>query len=294
MLTSLKFKVQCLNSPPSERRRIFSYSFGVDWQQNQGGVKILTFIGFILSLISCGGEVSDQKILKSDSLQVNQLSIGQAKIFEPIQDEEIIVLEKEGITLTEIKSNNEEEISLELVTNSFKEGINELMFTVQGMEAYSIAVIENNFSVGHYQTNIIQKELMYGNNVFLAFLTHANGIGIKTNKALVLKNVLIDDESLFNMNQPHLFYYLPKERTTAPILDFCLVNTTIKEGGNQLKVTINGVEFLLNKWAAYKIEGLKEMENIIRIQLVDKNGIMIEGPFNDSGDRVFKITKEDA
>ncbi|MCO6500360.1 MAG: hypothetical protein J5I47_08300 [Vicingus serpentipes] len=242
--------------------------------------------------LSCGGEVSDQKIPKSDSLQVNQLSVGQAKIFEPIQDEEIVVLENEGITLTEIKSNNEEEISLELVTNSFKEGENELMFTVKGMEDYSIAVIENNYTVNHYQKNIIPKEFMYGNNVFLAFLTHSNGVGVKTNKALVLKNVLIDDESLFNMNQPHLFYYLPKEQTITPILDFCLVNTTIKKGGNQLKVTINGIEFMFDKWAAYKIEGLTKSENTIRIKLLDKEGKLIEGPFNDSGDRVFRVVKE--
>ena len=279
MLLGLKFKVQGLKFLLG--RVIFLRAF-----------KVLTFIGFILSLNSCGGEVSDQKLPKSDSLQINQPSTGEAKIIEPAQDDEVVVLEKHGITLKEIKLNNEAGISLELVTNSFKEGLNELMFTVKGTKQYSIAVIENNFTVKHYQSNIIPKELMYGNNVFLVFLTDDKGIGIKTNDALVLKNVLIDDENLFDMNQPHLFYYLPKPETSSPVLDFCLVNTT-REGGNQIKVTINGTTFLLKKWEAYKIEGLTKQKNTIRIQLVDQNGKLIDGPFNDSGDRMFILAKEE-
>lgn len=249
---------------------------------------IIYNVVLVMIFFSCGDEVLDQQLPQSDSLQVSE----EAIIFEPQQDQEIAILKKDGITLTEIKSSNEENISLELITTSFKEGLNELQFSVKGMEDYTIAMIENNYTITHSQKNSIQKEFMYGNNVFLAFLTHPNGISVKTNNALVLKNVLIDDENLFKMNQPHLFYYLPKAQTNLPILDFCLVNTTIKQGENNLKVTINGVEFFINKWAAYQIEGLTTINNVIRIQLVDKNGRLIEGPFNDSGDRKFQLIKE--
>ena len=133
--------------------------------------------------------------------------------------------------------------------------------------------------------------LMYGNNVFLAFLTDKNNISIKTNKASVLKNVVLGKgmESLFDMNQPHLFYYLPQTQGVAPVLDFYLVNTSISENRNNVKVVINESEFLLNKWAAYQIEGLSNPNNTIRIQLIDKSGELIEGPFNDSGDRIFNL-----
>lgn len=247
---------------------------------------------FLILFFSCGNEVKDQQISLSDSLAIKNIAVKEeVQIVEPVEDEDIIVLENNGITLTEIKAENNKEISLSLSTKTFIEGENKLSFEVGGISNYSIAVIENNYSIAHYQKNSITKEFLYGNNVFLAFLTHPNGIAVKTNKALVLKNVLIDDEDLFGMNQPHLFYYLPKAKTTKPILDFCLVNTSISENGNKVKVTINETELIINKWAAYQIEGLEKSNNTIRIQLIDKAGNLIDGPFNDSGEREFVLSQ---
>ena len=255
-------------------------------------MKLFTIYSSILFFFfcSCGdGDSTDQQVSNSDSLQIDN---EQATIFEPVQDKEVDVFEKEGITLTEIKSENDKGVSINLLTNKFREGENDINFKVEGADDYYISIIENNYAISHHKSNIIKKEFLYGNNVFLAFLTHQNGISIKTNKANVLKNVLIDDESLFNMNQQHLFYYLPKEKTASPVLDFCMVNTSLSENGNKVKVTINEIEFVIKKWAAYQISGLPKVENTIRIQLIDQAGNPIEGPFNDSGDRSFTITKE--
>jgi hypothetical protein len=253
----------------------------------------LTFLFLVFSfLFSCGNDIADseRENLKTDSLTVDAIiTKGEAKIIEPVSDNEIVVLEKDGITLTEIKSESNKDANIELATKQFKEGDNNLGFSVNGIENYTISIIENNYTISHHDTKSIEKEFFYGNNVFLAFLSHANGISIKTNKANVLKNVTFSDESLFDMNQPHLFYYLPQTETNEPILDFYLVNTSISENGNKVKVNINEVEFIINKWAAYKISGLKKQDNSIRIQLIDKNGNLIEGPFNDSGDRSFNL-----
>ena len=244
----------------------------------------------ILVFFSCGSEVKDQQFPESDSLAVKTVNTTKAQIFEPIADDEIEIFTQNGITLTEIKTKNSSEASLTLSTTSFKEGENQLSFEVDGITNYSLALIENNYSVSHYQKNTIVKEFLYGNNVFLTFLTYPNGISVKTNKALVLKNVLIDDEDLFNTQQPHLFYYLPKAKTAQPILDFCLVNASISKNGNKVKVTINETEFIISKWAAYQIEGLQKTNNTIRIQLIDKSGNLIDGPFNDSGQREFVVS----
>ena len=106
-------------------------------------MKLFTIYSFILLafFFSCSNDVKDQQLSKADSLQVN---MGTAKIFEPIQDEHIIVLEKDGITLTEIKSQNSEDISINLITKQFKEGENDINFKVDGVDDYSIAIIENN------------------------------------------------------------------------------------------------------------------------------------------------------
>lgn len=231
---------------------------------------------------------------KQDTLpkvEAPKISQEEAVIIEPVADDEVVVLENKGIKLTEIKADNNSNISIELQTKQFKEGKNQLIYDVKGITDYQIATIENNYTLNYFSQNTFEKEFLYGNNVFLSFLTHPNKISVKTNKANVLKNVVIGDmESLFNMKQPHLFYYLPQENTSEPILDFYLVNTSIAKDGNKVKVTINDAEFLIEKWAAYQIEGLSKNQNTIRIQLLDKNRNLIEGPFNDSGERVFNLS----
>ncbi len=248
---------------------------------------------------SCGEnhDIKVEETPQQDSLpkvEAPKISKEEAVIIEPVADDEILVLENKGIKLTEIKADNNSNISIKLQTKQFKEGKNQLVYDVKGIDDYQIATIENNYTLNYFNQNIFDKEFLYGNNVFLSFLTHPNKISVKTNKANVLKNVVIGDmESLFNMKQPHLFYYLPIENTTEPILDFYLVNTSIAKDGNKVKVMINdNAEFLLEKWAAYKISGLSKSENTIRIQLLDKRGNLIEGPFNDSGERFFMLSED--
>lgn len=252
----------------------------------------LFLVSFIL--FSCGNDVADNgpENPKIDSLNTNTIvATGEIKIIEPIVDEEIVTLKKDGITLTEIKSDNNKDASIELNTKQFNEGENHLSFSVGGVQGYSISYLANNYSLTQFSTNIFDVEFLFGNNVFLTFLTDKNKISIKTNKGSVLKNVVLGagSESLFDMNQPHLFYYLPQAETLEPILDFYLVNTSIAENGNKVKVTINETEFIINKWAAYEISGLKNIDNTVRIQLLDKNENLIDGPFNDSGDRKFNF-----
>lgn len=262
--------------------------------------KLVVSFLFLIScfLFSCGNNEkhTETEEPKQDSLpkvEAPKVSSDEAVIIEPVVDDEIVMLENKGIKLTEIKADINSNISIELQTKQFKEGKNQLVYDVKGIDDYQIATIENNYTLNYFNQNIFDKEFLYGNNVVLSFLTHPNKISVKTNKANVLKNVVIGDmESLFNMKQPHLFYYLPLENTTEPILDFYLVNTSIAKDGNKVKVMINdNAEFLLEKWAAYKISGLSKAENTIRIQLLDNSGNLIEGPFNDSGERLINIKK---
>jgi hypothetical protein len=271
MLRSSKFKVQSL-----KLKAIVVFC-------------LLSFVFF-----SCGGDKIDgNETSQNDSLATINKVIGEAQIIEPIADDEKVVLEKDGITLTEVKAENNKNAAIELTNKQFKEGINKLNFNVTGVADYEVAYLANNYTLTKFSDAIFDVELMYGNNVFLAFLIDKEGIGIKTNKGSVLKNAVLGDmESLFDMSQPHLFYYLPQTSGVSPILDFYLVNTSIGKGGNKVKVTINQTEFIINKWAAYQISGLPKADNKIRIQLIDKNGKLINGPFNDSGDRVFNLVNK--
>lgn len=259
--------------------------------------KVIKSVFYLFSCIfflgACGNDATENKVEKSttDSLTTISATVqGEVKIIEPVIDKDVVTLKKDGITLTEIKSGNNSEAVITLNTKKFNEGENHLSFSVSGVHDYSIAYLANNYSLSQFSSDIFEVEFLYGNNVFLAFLTDKNGISIKTNKGSVLKNAVLGGaESLFDMEQPHLFYYLPQAGNNEPILDFYLVNTSISETENKVKVIINEVEFTLTKWAAYKIEGLEKENNSVRIQLIDKNGNLIDGPFNDSGERSFKL-----
>lgn len=141
-------------------------------------------------------------------------------------------------------------------------------------------------------------ELSEGNNVVLAFLSRSYHESIKNSTAYVLKNYKIgtatDD---FDMNGEHLFYSRPKGEYSGKdaqkvLLDFYLINTDLAADGNKVKAVINGAEFILDKWQPYFVEGLTEGENTFRITLIDRDGNMVPGPFNDSGERKVMIKKE--
>jgi hypothetical protein len=247
----------------------------------------------ILTLVGCSGSNSEQKIdSKQDSTIQSKISLDKAQIIEPITDSEVKTYSKDGIILTEIKAENYNNATLTLATKQFKEGVNDLSFNIENISNYNIAFLENNYTLSFFNSTHFKKEFLYGNNVFLAFLTDQNKLSVKKNNAHLLKNVIIGDmETLFKMNQPHLFYYLPQPETSNPILDFYLVNTSISATENKVKVTINSTEFIIDKWAAYTIKGLTKTNNTIGFQLIDKNGNLIDGPFNDSGDRGFVVTQ---
>lgn len=223
----------------------------------------------------------------SSSKENNETSL----IIEQKVDTEIAEFSADGITLTEIKpTKNNKESALTLTNTSFKEGVNILQFNIENNQSYNITTIQNNYTIATHSTTKIEQEFLSGNNVFLAFLSDENNLGIKTNNATVLKNIVLNDEALFDEKQAHLFYYLPQNN--IGILDFCLVNTSLSENGNKVKVTFNGTtSIVVDKWASYRIDGLSENKNTIRIELIDKLGKLIPGPFNDSGVRTFTLNQ---
>ncbi len=255
-----------------------------------GSLKFFVIVLLSIFLFSCGNDSNNaEKNVLDNTLQVSS-SMEVAKIIEPLIDDELVVLEQDGVILTEIKSQNNAAASIHLNTNQFKEGVNALNFKVEGITSYNIAYLANNYLLSEYSTDVFEKEFMYGNNVFLAFLTDENKVSVKNNNGSVLKNAVVGGaENMFEMNQEHLFYYLPESVSEQPVLDFYLVNSSLSKDGNKVKVIINSTEFIIDKWAAYQITGLSNLENTIRIQLINNEGNLIDGPFNDSGDRSFAV-----
>lgn len=146
-------------------------------------------------------------------------------------------------------------------------------------------ILDNAPYSAHYEASF-SKEIEEGHHVLLAFLSRSYHESVKN--AFLVKPITIGkpEGDAPDLTAEHLFYSRPKgtysgKDTEKLLLDFFLVNTKISEDGNKVMANINGEEFTITEWAPYVIEGLDKGEVKIRLQLVDAEGNLIPGPFND-------------
>ena len=149
----------------------------------------------------------------------------------------------------------------------------------------------------HYDTKF-SKPMADGQHVILSFLSRSYHESLKHRGAYDLRvinvgSALAPTTPLIDVKAPNLFYSRPKDTYAGAdakriMLDFYLVNTTLEPGGNRVRATINGTEFMLDKWLPYMMEGLPAGENTVKLELVNASGTMIPGPFN-SVTRTFTV-----
>lgn len=158
-----------------------------------------------------------------------------------------------------------------------------------------IHFIRNNEPYEAHYTATFESELKEGNNLIVAFLSRSYHESVKDQSALVVKNLVVGEPTEnIDLNASHLIYSRPKgtysgKDTERVLLDFYLLNEELSANGHQVRATINGEEFMLDTWQPYFIEGLPMGENTIRLELVDENGTLVPGPFNDSGERTITL-----
>ncbi|WP_239020926.1 hypothetical protein [Pontibacter arcticus] len=163
----------------------------------------------------------------------------------------------------------------------------------QGQHIHNI--VDNEPYTAHYETSFT-KDLKEGDHVVLSFLSRSYHESLKHQGAYDLRVVTAGrpaERMEFDTKAPHMFYSRPKGEYVGPdteriMLDFYLVNTELSTRGNKVRATINGTEFMLEKWMPHMIEGLPMGENTIKLDLVDNNGNLIPGPFN-SVTRTFTL-----
>ena len=156
--------------------------------------------------------------------------------------------------------------------------------SAQGQHIHNIL---NNEPYGAYYTARFDRTLEDGHYVCLSFLSRSYHESIKSEDAYVLHQFTVGDEEheVKDFSGPHMFYSRPKgiylgKDTEKLMLDFYLINTELSEGGNHVRATVNGEEFIINEWVPYALEGLPMGEVSIKLELLDKDGQLIESPFN--------------
>ena len=150
-------------------------------------------------------------------------------------------------------------------------------------------IVDNEPYTAHYTTSFT-KPIKEGSHVVLSFLSRSYHESLKHNTAYDLRVVNVGNSTAgpgadFNTKGQHLFYSRPKGEykgndTKKVMLDFYLVNTDLSNTGNKVRATINGTDFMIDKWQPYTIEGLKMGENTIKLELLDNSGNVVPGPFN--------------
>ncbi|MCC9168914.1 hypothetical protein [Pontibacter harenae] len=155
----------------------------------------------------------------------------------------------------------------------------------QGQHIHNI--VDNEPYTAHYETEFT-KELEAGDHVILSFLSRSYHESLKHEDAYDLRVVTAGkpaQKADFDENAPHMFYSRPKgeytgDETKRIMLDFYLVNTELSPEGNKVRATVNGSEFMLERWLPYAIEGLPMGENTIKLELLDQDGKVLPGPYN--------------
>ena len=175
--------------------------------------------------------------------------------------------------------------NFELTKMTGHEHSKEMANSMQGQHIHHI--LDNEPYIPLYETTYT-RDVKEGHHVVLSFLSRSYHESLKHRTAYDLRTFSAGNPggaNPFNVNGQHMFYSRPKGEyvgndTKKIMLDFYLVNTTLSPGGNKVRATINGTEFMLNAWLPYIMEGLPMGQNTIKLELVDNNGNLIPGPYN--------------
>lgn len=147
-------------------------------------------------------------------------------------------------------------------------------------------IINNGPYSAHYEPKF-KKKMEPGNYTILAFLSRSYHESVKNQNAFITKQLTVGDVEPVNVDfsDQHMFYSRPKgtysgNDTKKLLLDFYLLNNTLSKDGNKVKATINGKEFIIDEWVPYYIENAPLGELTVSLELIDKDGNYVAGPFN--------------
>ncbi|WP_216679080.1 hypothetical protein [Hymenobacter siberiensis] len=171
----------------------------------------------------------------------------------------------------------------------------EMANSMKGQHIHNI--VDNQPYTAHYDTKFT-KAIPDGQHVVLSFLSRSYHESLKHLGAYDLTVINVGNTPapatpIIDVKAPNLFYSRPKDTYSGVdakriMLDFYLVNTKLEPGGNRVRATINGTEFMLDQWLPYQMEGLPAGENTVKLELIDGSGNMIAGPYN-SVTRTFTV-----
>ncbi|WP_460194703.1 hypothetical protein [Thermosynechococcus sp. FA-CM-4201] len=144
-------------------------------------------------------------------------------------------------------------------------------------------------SVYDLSTPIEFTNLEPGTHLLRAFVVYPWGESLKNPLAYAQTafHLYTADEDTRSASLPLLTYNQPSGTYGAEpvLLDFYLSNLPLDQELNnekvwQVRCTINGQSFTVDRWQAYYLTGLQPGDNWVRLELLDGNGQRIPSPYN--------------
>lgn len=231
---------------------------------------------------------SDAELMEKNGLRLQPLSVATS-----FPDAELHLGEmKKVISKSGKQSFNFDLKNFELGVQT-EDSRNELLASsAKGQHIHFI--LNNGPYRAEYQPSF-EVDLVEGHNVFLAFPSRSYHESVKGSSAYVFDDIVIGEGyEPFDKSAPHLMYSRPKGTYSGAgaeriLFDFYLLNTEISKEGKQVELTIDDSKFMIHSWQPYWVEGLDAGEHSFRIRLLDAEGKLVPGPFNDSGNRTITI-----
>lgn len=169
------------------------------------------------------------------------------------------------------------------------EGPNTGLLANSGKGQHIHFILNNEPYSAHYESSF-SKEVPNGVHHLVAFLSRSYHESVKNKNSVVVRKLEVGENAIdtrgLDMQAPTLIYSRPKGSYTGKdtknlLLDFFVINTTLSEGGNKVRATINDEEFMITEWAPYVVRGLPMGEVTIQLELLDAQGNLLPGPFNN-------------
>ncbi len=157
------------------------------------------------------------------------------------------------------------------------EGLNIFQDPRTGLGPHVEVVLDDRPSRSIYDLNtpIEFTDLQPGTHLLRAFVVYPWGESIKSPLAYAERVFHLYTATADPITKPLLTYHQPQGVYGAEpvLLDFYLSHLQLGDRPNwQVRCTINGQSFTVNRWQAYYLTGLKNGDNWVRLDLLDSNG----------------------
>lgn len=253
-------------------------------------IQTLAVVSFLfVAMLSCSETPKKKTSSEKENVMASNIAIKKLKDSPTYADASLTLEGSNAINTSEDGKVNFNFTVKNYTLGMQTQSVNAERLANSGKGQHIHFILNNQPYAAHYEASF-SKEIPEGVHHLVAFLSRSYHESVKNENAFIVQKLAVGDDPIDSlglaMDAPTLIYSRPKGKYTAKdteqiLLDFFVLNDTLSESGSKVKATINNQEFMITEWAPYVITGLSKGEASIQLQLIDANGELIPGPFNN-------------